>query len=84
MSDAPKRIWVGPNEDDIKWGELEVNETVFWEISEMSRPDDRDGLSEYVRADLLDKALEDAAGIADEFQERIGDEIRAFIHKSAD
>lgn len=51
MSDAPERIWAGPDEDK-GWGLLRRGEDVFWEDPENSTPEDRSGLSEYVRADL--------------------------------
>ena len=50
---APERIWAGPDEW-VDWGSLKLGDAVFWETPENSSPDDREGLTEYVRADLCD------------------------------
>lgn len=72
MSDAPERIWAGPDDNAKGWGLLRRGEDVFWEDPENSTPEDRSGLSEYVRADVVDaivaekvrEALTEAAYIA--------------------
>ena len=72
MSDAPEKIWFGPNEQDEGWGDLIVGKEVYWETPEISQPDDRDGLTEYIRADIarnevLEEAAKKADAIADEW-----------------
>ncbi len=52
---APERIWVGFNDDDDfprGWGTPICGKEMFWETPEMSAPDDREGLVEFVRKDL--------------------------------
>ncbi len=57
---APERIWVGFNDDDDfprGWGTPICGKEMFWETPEMSAPDDREGLVEFVRKDLAALAV---------------------------
>jgi len=58
MTDAPEKLWIGPNEW-VDWGVLVLGEEVFWETPENSAPDDRDGLTKYIRDDLKHETNED-------------------------
>lgn len=49
MTDAPERILIAPNEEEVDWGTLRVGDEVFWEGVSSHRPYEFEGMVEYVR-----------------------------------